>query len=222
MHSVHACEGKGRSTAEVAVQAGRVLLAGDAAHRFPPAGGFGMNTGIQDAHNLAWKLAAGAASYASTSLHGWPASNGTPITLMLGHSCGTYMPCSTPSVRQLWPPMQWRSRPTVSAYLCASMRPCQQLIPTAPTLLTAEQCWGDRQGPSCWAATRLSAGQWPRPILSSACATGRRPQKCLEPWAWTPLQPPPCRQLRAAPSPPSCPQVGTVGWCLPAVCVAAP
>lgn len=36
----------------------RLLLAGDAAHRFPPAGGFGMNTGIQDAHNLAWKLAA--------------------------------------------------------------------------------------------------------------------------------------------------------------------
>ncbi|KAJ4968259.1 hypothetical protein NE237_014960 [Protea cynaroides] len=35
----------------------RVILAGDAAHRFPPAGGFGMNTGIQDAHNLAWKIA---------------------------------------------------------------------------------------------------------------------------------------------------------------------
>lgn len=35
----------------------RILLAGDAAHRFPPAGGFGMNTGIQDAHNLAWKIA---------------------------------------------------------------------------------------------------------------------------------------------------------------------
>jgi hypothetical protein len=34
-----------------------VLLAGDAAHRFPPSGGFGMNTGVQDAHNLAWKLA---------------------------------------------------------------------------------------------------------------------------------------------------------------------
>lgn len=38
---------------------GHVLLAGDAAHRFPPAGGFGMNTGIQDAHGLAWRLAAG-------------------------------------------------------------------------------------------------------------------------------------------------------------------
>jgi 2-polyprenyl-6-methoxyphenol hydroxylase-like FAD-dependent oxidoreductase len=34
-----------------------VALLGDAAHVFPPAGGFGMNTGIQDAHNLAWKLA---------------------------------------------------------------------------------------------------------------------------------------------------------------------
>ncbi|MGW3150438.1 FAD-dependent oxidoreductase [Streptomyces sp. NPDC001177] len=37
---------------------GRVLAAGDAAHTFPPTGGFGMNTGIQDGHNLAWKLAA--------------------------------------------------------------------------------------------------------------------------------------------------------------------
>ncbi|KAG6554781.1 hypothetical protein Mapa_003801 [Marchantia paleacea] len=41
----------------------RVFLAGDSAHRFPPAGGFGMNTGIQDVHNLAWKLAA--------VIHGW-------------------------------------------------------------------------------------------------------------------------------------------------------
>ncbi|MEV0248761.1 FAD-dependent monooxygenase [Nocardia sp. NPDC050712] len=39
--------------------AGRVFLAGDAAHQLPPnRGGFGANTGIDDAHNLAWKLAA--------------------------------------------------------------------------------------------------------------------------------------------------------------------
>jgi hypothetical protein len=37
---------------------GRVLLVGDAAHYFPPTGGYGMNTGIHDAHNLVWKLAA--------------------------------------------------------------------------------------------------------------------------------------------------------------------
>ncbi|WP_229730893.1 FAD-dependent oxidoreductase [Microbacterium faecale] len=37
---------------------GRALLAGDAAHRHPPTGGLGLNGGIQDAGNLAWKLAA--------------------------------------------------------------------------------------------------------------------------------------------------------------------
>ena len=38
-------------------QDGRVFLAGDAAHNMPPTGGFGGNVGVQDGHNLAWKLA---------------------------------------------------------------------------------------------------------------------------------------------------------------------
>jgi FAD binding domain-containing protein/aromatic ring hydroxylase-like protein len=44
-------------------RAGRVFLAGDAAHVHSPAGGQGMNAGLQDAANLGWKLAA--------AVHGW-------------------------------------------------------------------------------------------------------------------------------------------------------
>jgi hypothetical protein len=44
-----------------------VFLAGDAAHAHPPNGGLGMNTGIQDAFDLGWKLAA--------TLEGWGGSN---------------------------------------------------------------------------------------------------------------------------------------------------
>jgi 2,4-dichlorophenol 6-monooxygenase len=47
-------------TAQVAerYRGGRIFLVGDAAHRFPPTGGLGLNSGVQDAHNLAWKIAA--------------------------------------------------------------------------------------------------------------------------------------------------------------------
>ncbi|GFH39427.1 FAD-dependent monooxygenase [Streptomyces pacificus] len=47
---------------------GRVLLLGDAAHRFPPTGGFGLNSAVQDAHNLAWKIAAVLAGRAGDGL----------------------------------------------------------------------------------------------------------------------------------------------------------
>src|SRR5260370_27589301 len=47
---------------------GRVFLAGDAAHEMPPTGGFGMNTGVQDVQNLAWKIAAVLAGRAAPSL----------------------------------------------------------------------------------------------------------------------------------------------------------
>ena len=48
-----------RATATVAqkFQDRRIFIVGDAAHLMPPNGGFGGNTGIHDAHNLAWKLA---------------------------------------------------------------------------------------------------------------------------------------------------------------------
>ncbi len=47
---------------------GPVFLVGDAAHRFPPTGGFGMNTGVQDAHNLAWKIAGVLRGWASPAV----------------------------------------------------------------------------------------------------------------------------------------------------------
>ena len=45
---------------------GRIFIAGDAAHSHPPYGGYGINTGLEDAVNLGWKLAA--------SLQGWAGS----------------------------------------------------------------------------------------------------------------------------------------------------
>lgn len=47
-------------TAQVAARYrdGRIFLVGDSAHRFPPTGGMGLNTGVGDAHNLAWRVAA--------------------------------------------------------------------------------------------------------------------------------------------------------------------
>jgi len=47
---------------------GRIFLAGDSAHRFPPTGGLGLNTGIQDVHGLVWRIAAVEAGWARPAL----------------------------------------------------------------------------------------------------------------------------------------------------------
>jgi rifampicin monooxygenase len=49
-------------------RAGQVFLAGDAAHIHPPMGGQGLNLGLQDAHNLGWKLAAAIRGWAPAGL----------------------------------------------------------------------------------------------------------------------------------------------------------
>jgi putative polyketide hydroxylase len=61
-------------------RAGRVFLVGDAAHLMPPYGGFGGNTGIADAHNLAWKLAAVCSGEACDDLLDTYESERKPIT----------------------------------------------------------------------------------------------------------------------------------------------
>jgi 2,4-dichlorophenol 6-monooxygenase len=50
------------------LQVGRIFLLGDAAHRHPPTGGLGLNSAIQDAHNLCWKVAAVLHGHASEAL----------------------------------------------------------------------------------------------------------------------------------------------------------
>jgi hypothetical protein len=80
-------------------QAGRVLLAGDAAHLFTPAGGLGYNTAVEDAVNLGWKLAAvvrgqaGADLLASYELERQPiAYRNTRFARAFADSIGLYEP----------------------------------------------------------------------------------------------------------------------------------
>lgn len=49
-------------------RAGRVFIAGDAAHSHPPYGGFGLNSGLEDATNLAWKLDAALSGWGTDQL----------------------------------------------------------------------------------------------------------------------------------------------------------
>ncbi|MEV0381361.1 FAD-dependent oxidoreductase [Nonomuraea sp. NPDC050643] len=58
---------------------GRVFLAGDACHAHPPAGGLGVNAGIQDAYNLAWKLAAVVKGWAGPGLLDWYERERRPV-----------------------------------------------------------------------------------------------------------------------------------------------
>src|SRR3954469_3169033 len=58
MEIVNVARWRAEATCAERLREGRVFLAGDAAHVVPPNGGFGGNAGVQDAHNLAWKLAA--------------------------------------------------------------------------------------------------------------------------------------------------------------------
>ncbi|MEU8317759.1 FAD-dependent monooxygenase [Nonomuraea sp. NPDC048881] len=62
---------------------GRVFLVGDAAHVWPPAGGLGANSAVQDTHNLAWKLAAVLAGRASDALLDTYEAERRPVALEL-------------------------------------------------------------------------------------------------------------------------------------------
>jgi len=75
--------GSWNMSAQVAAEfrRGPFFLLGDAAHRFPPTGGLGLNTGIQDGHNIAWKLAFVAQGWADHKLLDSYALERRPIAL---------------------------------------------------------------------------------------------------------------------------------------------
>jgi 2,4-dichlorophenol 6-monooxygenase len=58
LHSMRPWSMHATSVEDMSAFDDRVFFVGDAAHQFPPSGGFGLNIGLVDAHNLAWKLAA--------------------------------------------------------------------------------------------------------------------------------------------------------------------
>jgi hypothetical protein len=85
-------------------RAGRVFLAGDAAHCHSPAGGLGMNTGIQDAANLGWKLAATVYGWAPPGLLDSYESERYPVGKAALRTSGTLMRAGllkTPLTRRL-------------------------------------------------------------------------------------------------------------------------
>ncbi|MEN2792339.1 FAD-dependent oxidoreductase [Sphingomonas oligophenolica] len=65
---------------------GRIFLAGDAAHIHPPTGGQGLNTGVQDAYNLGWKLAADLAGAPASMLDSYEEERRPVAAAMLGLS----------------------------------------------------------------------------------------------------------------------------------------
>jgi hypothetical protein len=83
---------------------GRVLLGGDAAHVHPPAGGQGLNLGVQDAFNLAWKLAAEIDGWAPGELLDSYETERRPVAMAVLNTTRAQMELMTPEPgpRAVW------------------------------------------------------------------------------------------------------------------------
>jgi hypothetical protein len=83
----------------VSYRHGRVLLAGDAAHVHPPQGGQGLNTGVQDAVNLGWKLAQVVNGTSPESLLDTYHAERHPVGAMVLHNTMAQVALSSPDDR---------------------------------------------------------------------------------------------------------------------------
>ncbi len=103
---------------------GRVFLAGDAAHVHPPAGGQGLNTGVQDAWNLGWKLARAARGAPDSLLDTYEAERLPIAAAVLGLSKRLHQARSIrrgDATNQL--ALHYRTSPLSSGVTCGGLHP---------------------------------------------------------------------------------------------------
>ena len=137
-----------------AYSSGRAFLVGDAAHAFPPSGAFGMNTGVCDAHNLAWKLAAVLEGRAGAALLDSYTGEGRRAALL-----GPALLC-----------------PACPALLCPAL-PCY-CVPSLPGVWPRGQLLAIAARPSPLPLRHIATGAFPTPHLPVA-----RLQWSARPWA---------------------------------------
>jgi len=99
-------------------RSGRVFVAGDAAHSHPPYGGYGINTGLEDAANLGWKLAAVLQGWAGPALLDTYDSERRPVFVSTARdfiekaieSDRDFLAAYDPSINKLAFESEWQAR----------------------------------------------------------------------------------------------------------------
>jgi 2-polyprenyl-6-methoxyphenol hydroxylase-like FAD-dependent oxidoreductase len=142
------------------LRAGRVFLAGDAAHVVSPNGGFGGNTGVQDALNLAWKLAAVVKGDAGPALLDSYEAERLPLSRLTVQQAYTRY-ATRVSCRSAGRRASSRQSPTSSSRSGSSCAPTRSSARTAATSCTCRR-------------PASTAGPAPAPRTSSSATAARR------------------------------------------------